>query len=126
MKNLLLLFTATLLLTFASAVATEESTYEGPTLSYSVEKETGKVFISLSTENPAQYNEIKIVRSDNAVKYFRQIKALSGSSLENLTGADVIVDKFPLPSSQNAFYKIVTIDAAGVQKSYPSVKLAKL
>jgi hypothetical protein len=63
------------------------------------------------------------VRSDNPVTNFRQIKLLTDSNLKELASSNTVVDKYPLPSKSNAYYKLVTIDSYGVQKSYPSVKL---
>ena len=75
---------------------------------------------------PGNFEEIKIERSDNPIKYFRQIKIMGSSQIGDLTGQDIVQDKYPLPSSQDSFYKLVTIDRAGVMRSYPSVKLTNI
>lgn len=124
MKNLLLLAAALIITTLSFAsTGEEESAYENPFVSYSVEKATGKVLISLDIKNLDQYSEVRIVRSDNPVTNFRQIKLLTNETLNELASNNTVVDKYPLPSKSESYYKLVTIDSYGVQKSYPSVKL---
>lgn len=124
MKNSLLLITAMFIATLSFAtVGEEESAYENPFISYSVEKATGKVLINLDIKNLDQYTEVRIVRSDNPVTNFRQIKLLTNTNLKELASNSTVEDKYPLPSKSTAYYKLVTIDSYGVQKSYPSVKL---
>lgn len=124
MKNILLLTTAMIIATFSFATTgEEESAYENPFISYSVEKVTGKVLINLDIKNLDQYSEVRIVRSDNPVTNFRQIKLLTNDNLKDLGSNNTVVDKYPLPSKSQSYYKLVTIDSYGVQKSYPSVKL---
>ena len=124
MKKILLLSIAVLITMFSFATTgEEESAYENPFLSYSVEKITGKVLINVDIKNVDQYTEVRIVRSDNPVTNFRQIKLLKDANLQELSSNNTLVDKYPLPSKSNAYYKIVTVDSYGVQKSYPSVKL---
>lgn len=125
MKNVFLTLLTACILVAATAITNEEATYDGPAVSYHVETLPGQVLINLELDNPTQYNEIKIVRSDNPVKYFRQIKLLSGSVVSNMEPSHTVIDKFPLPASQNSFYKVVTIDKSGVQKTYPTVKLVR-
>lgn len=124
MKNSLLLIVTMFLATISFAtVGEEESAYENPFISYSVEKATGTVLINLDIKNLDHYTEVRIVRSDNPVTNFRQIKLLTNSNLKELASNSTVVDKYPLPSKSTAYYKLVTIDSYGVQKSYPSVKL---
>lgn len=124
MKNILLLTAAMIIATFSFATTgEEESAYENPFISYSVEKVTGKVLINLDIKNLDQYSEVRIVRSDNPVTNFRQIKLLTNENLKELASNNTVVDKYPLPSKSESYYKLVTIDSYGVQKSYPSVKL---
>lgn len=124
MKNILLLTAAMIIATFSFATTgEEESAYENPFISYSVEKVTGKVLINLDIKNLDQYSEVRIVRSDNPVTNFRQIKLLTNDNLKDLGSNNTVVDKYPLPSKSQSYYKLVTIDSYGVQKSYPSVKL---
>jgi hypothetical protein len=124
MKNLILLTAAIIITTFSfAAPGEEESAYENQFVSYSVEKITGKVLINVDIKNLDQYSEVRIVRSDNPVTNFRQIKLLSNENLSQLSVNNIVIDKYPLPSKSESYYKLVTIDAYGVQKSYPSVKL---
>lgn len=124
MKKTLLLTIAIMisLISFATT-GEEEASYENAVISYNVEKATGKVLINLDLKNIDQYSEIRIVRSDNPVTNFRQIKLLSADAISGLSNSNTLVDKYPLPSKSNAYYKLVTVDSYGVQKSYPSVKL---
>lgn len=124
MKNFTLTLITILTATLAVALSGSESIYEGPSVSYSVEKASGEVIINLDMIDPAQYDEIKIVRSDNPVKYFRQVKILSGEKISELSGSDELIDKYPLPGKTTSYYKVITVDNTGVQKSYPSVKLS--
>jgi hypothetical protein len=124
MKKTLLLTIAIMIsiVSFAS-IGEEEASYENAVVSYNVEKATGQVLINLDLKNIDQYAEIRIVRSDNPVSNYRQVKLLTGDALKGLLNANTLVDKYPLPSKSDAYYKLVTIDTYGVQKSYPSVKL---
>ena len=124
MKKTLLL-TIAIMISIVSFATTgeEEASYENAVISYNVEKATGKVLINLDLKNIGQYSEIRIVRSDNPVTNFRQIKLISAEAISELSNTNTLVDKYPLPSKSNAYYKLVTVDSYGVQKSYPSVKL---
>lgn len=124
MKKTLLL-TIAIMISIVSFATTgeEEASYENAVISYNVEKATGKVLINLDLKNIDQYSEIRIVRSDNPVTNFRQIKLISAEAISELSNTNTLVDKYPLPSKSNAYYKLVTVDSYGVQKSYPSVKL---
>lgn len=124
MKKTLLLSIAIMISTLSFAfIGEEEASYENAVVSYNVEKTTGQVLINLDLKNIDQYSEIRIVRSDNPVTNFRQVKLLTADAIKGLTNSSTLVDKYPLPSKSNAYYKLVTVDSYGVQKSYPSVKL---
>ena len=124
MKKTLLL-TIAIMITMISFATTgeEEASYENAVISYNVEKVTGKILINLDLKNIDQYSEIRILRSDNPVSNFRQIKLLTAEAIKESANSNTLVDKYPLPSKSNAYYKLITVDSYGVQKSYPSVKL---
>jgi hypothetical protein len=122
----LILSTITIMMTLVSFAFTgNESLYESTNVTYSVEKIKGEVIIHIDFKDLAQYAEVSIVRSDNPTTYFRSIKQLSDDKLNELAADSKVVDKYPLPGGTNSYYKLVTIDHYGVQKSYPSVKLSK-
>ncbi len=124
MKNLLYTFVFTSLILFSFTLPGEESIYEGTKVSYKVEKENGVVVINLDLMDPNDFQEILIMRSDNPSEYFRSIKELSKEQISQLSTENVLLDKYPLPSSISSYYKVQTIDKLGVQRTYPSVKLA--
>lgn len=126
MKNLT--YALTLLISIsllAFTQAGEESAYEGSSVSYNVAKEQGVVLINLGLKEPDTFEEIIIMRSDNPSIYFRSIKELNSEAVAQLTTENTLIDKYPLPSSVVTYYKVQTVDKTGVQRSYPSVKLAK-
>lgn len=124
MKNftLTLFFFSTLF--FALATPGEESVYDGAKLSYNVSKDNGVVTINLGLVNPEDFEQIIILRSDDPSKFFRNVKELSPEELKSLQQDNVLEDKYPLPSSVVTYYKVQTTDKSGVQRMYPSVKLA--
>ena len=122
----MILSTLAIMMTLASFAFTgNESIYEGTTVTYSVEKIKGEIVINLDIKDLDKYAEISIVRSDNPTTYFRSIKQIGADKMGELVADSKVVDKYPLPGSSNAYYKLVTVDHYGVQKSYPSVKLSK-
>lgn len=118
-----ILFTIAILVSLISFAATgeEEASYENPFISYNVEKVSGKVLINLQLKNIDQYAEIRVVRSDNPITNFRRVKLLNKEAISEFSKTNTIVDKYPLPSQTDSYYKIITVDTYGVQKSYPSV-----
>jgi hypothetical protein len=124
MRNLLYTFVFTSLILFSFTLPGEESIYEGTKVSYKVEKENSVVVINLDLMDPNDFQEIVIMRSDNPSEYFRSIKELSKDQISQLGKENVLLDKYPLPSTMVSYYKVQTIDKFGVQRSYPSVKLA--
>lgn len=122
MKNVILTFLALFaLIAFKSPEG--EAVYNGTQVSYNVEKTNGVVLIKLGIKDPTSIESLVIMRSDNPSKYFREVKQLSKNELDNMGSENVLVDKYPLPSTMSSYYKIKTIDVTGVQRSYPSVKL---
>ena len=124
MKNftLTLIFFSTLF--FAFAAPGEESVYDGAKISYDVSKDNGVVTINLGLNNPGEFETIIIQRSDDPSKFFRDVKYFSQEEIGGLQQDNVFQDKYPLPSSVVTYYKIQTVDKSGVQRTYPSVKLA--
>lgn len=108
---------------FAFKSAGEEHAYSGPVVSYKVAKEQGVVKINLDLKQPDQLDELVVMRSENPAIYFRSIKQLNQEAISKLTHENVLIDKYPLPSSVVTYYKVQTVDKSGVQRSYPSVKL---
>lgn len=123
MKNSILILLVCGLTLFSFTLPGEESNYDGGKVSYNVEKNKGVVMINLGLQNPQQYAQITVLRSDNPAKFFREVKNLGLNEITELSSDNVLVDKYPLPGSVTSYYKIQTIDKSGVQRSYPCVKL---
>jgi hypothetical protein len=124
MKNIIYTLALISISLFAFTSAGEESSYEGTTVSYNVAKEMGIVTINLGLKEPSDFEEILIMRSDNPSANFRRIKELNQEAVDALTKENVLIDKYPLPSSVVTYYKVQTVDKTGVQRTYPCVKLA--
>ncbi|MGB1247730.1 MAG: hypothetical protein ACPG4Z_02510 [Chitinophagales bacterium] len=100
-----------------------ESSYESSGMSYNVERSGGQVYLYIQMPNAEQYSEVQLYRSDNMTESFKRIKYLNADAAAELGTSGLLVDKYPLPARQDAYYKIVTTDANGVQKTYPAVVL---
>ncbi|MCB9255636.1 MAG: hypothetical protein H6579_00745 [Chitinophagales bacterium] len=125
MKNsILILIAVCSFALFSFTLPGEEANYNGGKVTYNVEKSNGVVMINLGLQNPQEYAEIIVMRSDNPAKFFREVKYLGGEAIDGMSSSNVIIDKYPLPSKITSYYKIQTIDKNGVQKSYPSVRLS--
>lgn len=110
---------------FSFTLPGEESIYDGNHVGYNVERSQGVVLINLILKDPSKFQEINILRSDKPTENYRNIKSLDPSQVAELNIDNVIIDKYPLPGSINAYYKIQTIEKSGVQRTFPMVVLSK-
>lgn len=125
MKNLRNFIVVLAIALFSFTSAGEESVYEGTNVNYNVSKANGIVKIQLGLLEPENYDGIIVMRSDSPSGLFRNVKEMTASDMSNLTSNNTIIDKYPLPGSVTAYYKVQTVDKSGVYRSYPCVKLSK-
>lgn len=92
-------------------------------LAIEVSRGAQSVTIALYFTKASQYESVLIERSDNQQLNFSQCKYIKF----NESAKDTVVlskkDNYPMPFSNDIYYRVKTITKEGVTRIYPSVRL---
>ncbi|MCS6819372.1 MAG: hypothetical protein RMJ53_05055 [Chitinophagales bacterium] len=89
-----------------------------------LERNKHEVILHILAQDMAQYDHIIIERSGSGGEFYSQVKyiQIEGADIED--GNYLLrVDKYPLPASVNAHYRIKTVTKDGITRTYPDVAL---
>lgn len=104
-----------------SPFVTTKSTYQSPDERVAIDIQRGKgdVQLHIQLAEAAQYDQLIIERSTDALNYFASCKQLSASQIK---ADNVQVDKYA--TSKDVYYRIKTVSKEGVTRAYPAILLS--
>jgi len=85
-----------------------------------------KVMVALYFTRASQFAYVSIERSMEEKRGFRQCKYIQLGAGVNDSIVLVEHDKYAIPASEDAFYRLKTISIEGVIRTYPPVRLPGL
>ena len=81
------------------------------------------VMIVLMFTHATKFDYVSIERSPMESTNFTQCKYIGFNETANDSVIIKELDKYPLPATQEVFYRIKTITKEGISRTYPSVRL---
>lgn len=104
-----------------SPFITTNNTYRSPDdkVAMDVQRSKGDVQLHIQLTEAAQYDQLIIERSTDALNYFASCKQLSAPQIKS---DNVQVDKYA--TSKDVYYRVKTISKDGVTRAYPAILLS--
>ncbi|MCX6198847.1 MAG: hypothetical protein NTY88_06450 [Bacteroidetes bacterium] len=124
MKNIITTVATLLTAGFSFAhtpFVTTNSTYRSPDdkVAMDIQRSKGDVQLHIQLNEAAQYDQLIIERSTDALNYFASCKQLSASQIK---GDNIQVDKYA--TAKDIYYRVKTISKDGVTRAYPAILLS--
>ncbi|MCS6819764.1 MAG: hypothetical protein RMJ53_03720 [Chitinophagales bacterium] len=89
-----------------------------------LERGKGEVILHILAQDIAQYDHIIIERSGTGGEFYSQVKYIQVDGVNAIDGNYLLsADKYPLPASVDAHYRIKTVTKDGITRTYPSVSV---
>lgn len=103
----------------------DESAFSNDCVQYNVTRRGSTAIVRIHFSHISKFDKIYLKRSNGPFGDYEEVSFATKSEFARLQKEGLIIDNEPLPSDEDAYYKIVAYNRDGVYKSFPCVKLNK-
>lgn len=93
---------------------------------FEVYREHGKVMLALTIRHPETYKQLLLERSGENLRSYGQCRFILIEKNVDYSKPIIEQDRYPLPASTDAYYRIKSVTTDGIERVYPPVRLKAL